>query len=345
MQFSGESSEILRIYHWAVRCLEAFLKPLLVLLFLGAIVYPGNSPLLAQSSSSPQELKRQALAELEQVSTSQRSLQRIIKRATKNVHESLEHKGHSHFLDGYRILPPPEGEKVFREERKAVQWLILGLRLRRTPEEIKIVLSRVIDNLVEADRIIAEISIALARQLVQAGVGDVRKLEEAQRDYERALGETNPRKAIQRFREAWESSQEVVDGRELVIKDYNPSPDPFSPSLTSNTLSATFLIHLKRPFHSYTHPGKKYHRDDDDDDGDKKDWRGNHYRPWGRRGGDDDDDRDNKNHKEHDQSHEHRKEPLTLEFIEIIQTPQVQSPGRLPPNTQFRLPLQTIKAT
>jgi len=163
------------------------------------------------------------------------------------------------------------------------------------------------------------------------GVGDPRKLAKAQREFDRALGETNPRKAIERFKKAWESSQKVVEDNELVIKSFDDSPDPFSPSLASNTLSATFLIHQKGRFRkdddgNEKHGrgdkdddrGKKRDRDDDDDDRDKRrdrrddDRRSRHDR-------DDKDDDRGKRHRRGDKADDEKEQrPFHLEYVEII---------------------------
>ena len=250
------------------------------------------SEVSAQLSGSPQRLKLDAITKLEQVSTTDKKLQRTITKAIDKITRSLSDKGQPLFLDAFRIVPS-KGEKVFEREREAVERLLKAIKRKNTSEDIKTVFQEVIDDLVEADRQIAALSIATAQQLVQIGEGSSKKLAKAQREFDRAG--TNPRKAIKRYKKAWESSQEVVDDRELLITTFEDGPDPYSPSLTTNTLTATFRIREKGEHHKDDDRGKKNDRDDDDDDdGGKKNKR---------RGKDDDE-------KEHRQR--------SLEFVEII---------------------------
>ena len=294
-----ETEEDLRLRIWPLYLSQVRLLSLPSILVLGLVVLLNASSLHAQVPSSPQQLKLDAIEDLRQISTTNKHLQHIIKRAIRNLSKSLEYKGRSYFLDGYRILPPPDGERVFREEQNAVQWLLRAMRRRHTSEEIKVLFQHVIDALIEADRKIAELSILTAAQLLQAGTGNSRKLSQAQQEFERALSEFNPRKTIQRFRKAWELSQEVVNGRELVIKKYDHSPDPFSPSLATNDLSVTFKILHRGSRHKGLGLIKKLRRDDDDDD--------------------DDDDRNDKYHRGDKYEKENHEMPPILELIEVIQ--------------------------
>jgi hypothetical protein len=69
-----------------------------------------------------------------------------------------------------------------------------------------------------------------------------KKVTKAQREFEKALRETNPLKAIHGFKEAWESSQEAVEDNGLVIKTFQDTPDPFFAGVATSTLSVTFQI-------------------------------------------------------------------------------------------------------
>ncbi len=187
-------------------------RKMLVLLLLVAAFFAWNIELVAQTSPSPKQLKLQAITALEQISTTDNKLQRMVKTAIRAITRSLSDRARSLFLDDFRILPPPGGEKVFQREQEAAERLLKAIKWKRTPEDIKIVIQQVIGSLVEADRRITEHSIATAEQLVQVGAGAPRKLAKAQREFGKALQETHPPKAIKRFKKAWESSQEVVEG-------------------------------------------------------------------------------------------------------------------------------------
>ncbi|MFQ5804546.1 MAG: Ig-like domain-containing protein, partial [Candidatus Methylomirabilales bacterium] len=224
---------------------EAPLLRFLGLLLLGLLVFQGGSALLAQASPSPRQLKEDAITTLEQIATADPKLQRTISQAIEAITRSLADKGQSLFLDDSRLLPPPRGQKVFQRQRQAVDRLLAGIAREETPAPIQAVFQQVITALVEADRAIAALSIATAERLVQTGGGDAQELAKAQRAFDQALQATDPRQAIQGFRKAWASSQEVVEDRTLAIRTFQDTPDPFSPSGTPNTLTATFQIREK----------------------------------------------------------------------------------------------------
>jgi hypothetical protein len=205
---------------------------MLVLFLLVAAFFAPNNEVLAQSSRSPHQLKQDAITALEQTSTTDKKLQRTVKHAIRAITRSF-----SLFLDDTRILPPP-----FRQERQAVEMLLKAIERRDTPEELKTTFQGIIDLLVDADRRITEHSIATAQRMVQVGERNSKKVAKAQREFEKALRETNPLKAIHGFKEAWEFSQEEVEHSRLVIRTFNDAPDPFFPGVTSNTLSVTFQI-------------------------------------------------------------------------------------------------------
>jgi len=203
----------------------------LVFLLLIPAFFTCNIETLAQTSPSPKRLKQDAITALEQISTTDRKLQRTITKAIDQITRSL-----SGFLDEFRV----SDEKVFEREQKAVERLLKAIIRKHTPPDIKTVLHEIVDALVEADQAIAERSIATAQRLVQVGEGKRRKVAKAQREFKRALGATSPRKAIERFKKAWESSQEVVKDSELVIKSFDDFPDPLFGGVATNTLSVIF---------------------------------------------------------------------------------------------------------
>ncbi|MFQ5852442.1 MAG: hypothetical protein ACE5JU_17905 [Candidatus Binatia bacterium] len=219
------------------------------LILLTAAFFISSNRVSAQSSHSPYQLKQNAITALEQISTTDKKLQRTIKQGIRAITRSLSDKGQALFLDEFRIVPPPKGKKVFQRELRAVDQLLKRIKRNDTLADIKNVFQEVIDTLVEADRGIAALSIAAAQQLIPTGIGDANELAKAQREFGEALQETNPRKAIRAFRKAWEFSQEVVENRELVITTFQDNPDPFSPSLTNNALTATFQIRRKGQLH------------------------------------------------------------------------------------------------
>ena len=180
------------------------LNPLLVL-----------NEVLAEPTRSLQQLKEDAIAALQEISTTDKKLKRTITHAVKAIVQSLSDKSRLLFLDDSRILPPPEGHRVFQRERRAVDRLLKGIRRKGAPDEVKAAFQDVINDLVEADRRITGLSLAAAQKLIQVGEGNPRRLAKAKREYQRALQGTDPRKAIHGFKEAWKLSQNVVKGRQL----------------------------------------------------------------------------------------------------------------------------------
>ena len=128
----------------------------------------------ADEPESPRQLKRDAISKLEQISSTNKKLQKIIDGAIDDISRSLTDKGRELFLDGSRILPPPDGKKVFDQEKRAVNQLLKGVRHDEdddnhgtdVPDEVQAIFQEVIDNLVKADRAIAELSITTAEHLV-----------------------------------------------------------------------------------------------------------------------------------------------------------------------------------
>src|SRR5207253_10623596 len=94
--------------------------------------------------------------------------------------------------------------------------------------------------LVRADRGIAELSLITAERLVKAGEGDARVVARARQQFDQATKDTDPKKAIEGFKNAWRSSQEVVGNNGLVITSFSDGPSLFSSRITPNRLTATF---------------------------------------------------------------------------------------------------------
>ncbi len=142
-----------------------------VILLLVAAFFAWNFEVLAQTFPSPRQLKRDAITALEQIATTDQRLKRTIDGAVKDIGRSL-----LDFRDESRV----SDKKVFEREREAAEALLKAVKRRHTPQDIKLVFQGIIDSLVEADRSVAEVSISTARQLVQFGEGNSKKLAKAQ---------------------------------------------------------------------------------------------------------------------------------------------------------------------
>src|SRR2546428_2848554 len=112
-------------------------------------------PVLGESPSSPKQLKQDAIVTLQGISTGDRDLQKKISSALDDISRSLSDKNTNFFLDDWRILPPPAGVNVFDREKNAADDLAGLLKDRKTSADIRSIVQRVLDALLQADREIA----------------------------------------------------------------------------------------------------------------------------------------------------------------------------------------------
>ena len=213
-----------------------------VLLLVAAPYLTLTTRAWSETPPSPKQLKLDAISDLEQISTTYPRLTRTIERALEEIRDGLSHRGQDLFLDEVRILPPPDGKKVFRGDEKAVERLLEAGKRRDASEDIQATFQQVINSLVQADREIAQHSIATAQRLIQIAEGSHKRVAKAQWEFERALREEKPTKAIRGFGEAWETSQEVVGDNDLVIRTFQDTPDPFLAGSATTKLSVTFQV-------------------------------------------------------------------------------------------------------
>jgi RHS repeat-associated protein len=196
----------------------------------------------AQVTISPKQLKQAAVATLQGISTTDKDLQKKISSAVDAITQSLSNKTTDFFLDDWRIVPPPNGVKVFDQEQKAADVLGGLLKDGNTSASIRSTLQSVLNTLVQADREIAERSLVTAERFVKAGEGDAKVVTRARQQFDQAAKETNAKEAIDGFKTSWQSSQEVANQNGLVITVFRDGPSLFSSRITSNKLTATFQI-------------------------------------------------------------------------------------------------------
>ncbi len=204
----------------------------------------------------PREEKESALELLQTVTTTDKKLKQTIASVKDAIEQSLSDKGNSLFLDDFRLLPFPQGKRVFDKERHAVSLIQTALSRKDLPVATRNILQQVIEKLVAADREIAQIALDVAEMLLGLGEGDAKELVKAKKEFEKALAEVSPVKAIDGFEKAWHLAQKAVDHKRfrlLVITEFQDQPDPFSPQ-NFNTLTTTFKIHrsLLHPQVSHT---------------------------------------------------------------------------------------------
>ena len=138
----------------------------------------------ASAQQTPKGLFEGAVAELEAGKTGDNKLDKQIAKIIKAVNRSLFDKGESLFIDGTRIVPPPRGRKVFRNE--AVGLLLKQIEKAKVPLDVLELFRRVIDDVVLADQTIADLSLATARALLATGQGDPKRIETAGEAFDRA---------------------------------------------------------------------------------------------------------------------------------------------------------------
>src|SRR5712691_398864 len=88
-------------------------------------------------TTSPKQLKQDAIATLQGISTSDKELQKKITGAVDDIRQSLSDKNTIFFLYYCRILPPPKGVKVFDQEQNAADDLAGLLKDGNTPASIR----------------------------------------------------------------------------------------------------------------------------------------------------------------------------------------------------------------
>lgn len=175
-------------------------------------------------------IKEEALSELEaakNLTTNEHTLKEIDK-AIEHIQKSLnidpKHpdetwKKHQLWVDDNH-LDPKHGEKVFDEEKKAVKDLMKLIKDKKTPDEIKDELLKIINKLLTADDLLAHTAYDEAQEY--AGDPKVDKeLEKCNKEFEKAkkeLGHTkkdgtpDPKydKAIDHFKKAWKHAQHAI---------------------------------------------------------------------------------------------------------------------------------------
>ena len=121
----------------------------------------------AQVITLPKQLKQGAIAAPQGISTTDKDLQKKISSSGDDISQSLSNTT-NFFLGDWKILPPPQGEKVSDQEKDAADELAGLLKDRDTPASIRSTLQSVLNALVQADREIAERSLVTADDRIVA---------------------------------------------------------------------------------------------------------------------------------------------------------------------------------
>ena len=97
--------------------------------------------------ADPKALKLGAIATLEGISTNDNGLQSSIDKAVREISRSISDDEREYFLDDSRILPPPQGAKVFKREDQATKHLQKRIDKNSTPQDIRETLQQAVDDL------------------------------------------------------------------------------------------------------------------------------------------------------------------------------------------------------
>jgi len=155
---------------------------------------------------SPRGLKNSVIQELEGFETESKKIKKEIEKIIKYLDDSLRDL----FWQDDFYLNFKHGKKVFSEEIKAVKGL---LRLTKRGEETE-KFEELITNLVEVDKLLAEIIFEEAKEVVIQNSENNHKLDKyiiyAERELNRAENEDKPDKKIKHYQKAWEYSQKAI---------------------------------------------------------------------------------------------------------------------------------------
>lgn len=170
---------------------------------------------LAFDESEPKILKQNAQIELESIIVSDKKDQKIVHKSLDSITKSLKDE---YWIDD--SLLSMKGKKVFDNEKKAVKELL----------KIKSVdVSGIISNLVEADRLLAQLAINSVP--TDSGIKKIDKLlDRANNEMDNArkdLEKNKPDKAIDHYKKAWDhaSFMHVMDMSKIDTGTYDAEND------------------------------------------------------------------------------------------------------------------------
>lgn len=163
---------------------------------------------IVDCNPEPRALKQDAIEQLEGAKTGDSKIDKKIDKAIKHIEKSLNDK---YWLDESH-LDPKYGKKVFYYEKKAVKYLQKLIKDKKTPDSVKDVCREVIDELVEADNLLAHIAYEEAQ--AYSGHKKVDKeLAKCEKEFEKAeeeIAKGHPDKAIDHYKKAWEHAQKAI---------------------------------------------------------------------------------------------------------------------------------------
>jgi hypothetical protein len=159
---------------------------------------------------SPKMLKTAAIAELLAAKTGDKEVDKRMDKAVDHVQKSLEAK----LWASDSRLDPQHGNKVFDEEKDAVKAMQELLKEKKTPDGVKPVCNKVIDELLKADKSLAEVAFKDAQ--AYAGTSkevdhEIAKAVEEFANVQEKMAKGEYDNAIDCYKKAWEHAQKAID--------------------------------------------------------------------------------------------------------------------------------------
>ena len=177
------------------------------------------TPVISEEPITPKNLKTNSITtKLESAKTGDPKIDNEIDKIISHIDRSLADEL---WIDQTH-LDSDEGKKVFHDEHTAVKHMQKEINKKDTPESVKQAFEEVMNDLVEADRILA---ITLLDEVRNITIDDPEKqtkidheISKAEEEYSKGLEEiTNekPDKAIKKFEKTWQHAYKaviIVDG-------------------------------------------------------------------------------------------------------------------------------------
>ena len=186
---------------------------------------PGSIIDVSLKVANPKLLKEHSITELESAKAGDKKIDKEIDKIIKHIQRSLEDKKNgSLWIDDWHIVVK-HGKKVFHEEHTAVKHMQKEINKTDMPEELKVVYKEIINDLVEADKLLAKTAIEDAKNTTVLDPKKQKKVDneiaKAEEEFNKALEEITkerPDKAIKKFEKAWEHAQHAIKHAQEVPK-------------------------------------------------------------------------------------------------------------------------------
>ena len=167
---------------------------------------PGESKTFVIEANVLKESAIGALSAL--LSTGDNKTDKRIEKALKHLEKSLDPK-----LWETDSTLTKKGKKVFDEEKKAIKHLQKLIKDKKVADDVKDVCENVIDELLTADKLLAETALNEAKEYEGNKKKVDKEIEKSEKEFEKATKELEkgkPDKAIDHYKKAWEHAQHAM---------------------------------------------------------------------------------------------------------------------------------------